>query len=168
MMTCGQRAGLDFIVVVLAGVDGDVLTIFLFALLLRTGMKLSSDESSSDIEYSSVSSVSLAKPTRFFVVEGRDDFWPGGPLACSASMAARRGGKCQYNGTEISPSEPLKLEDPCEEWLCNLETEETGEVVRLGCIPLAPISGCHMVKGTGVHPDCCDKYACPWQHATRQ
>lgn len=102
MMTCGQRAGLDFIVVVLAGVDGDVLTIFLFALLLRTGMKLSSDESSSDIEYSSVSSVSLGEPTRFLAVDGRDDCWPGGPLECSASMAARRGGEAPRKA-KISP-----------------------------------------------------------------
>lgn len=88
IMTCGQRAGLDFIVAVLAGVDGGALTTFLFALLLWTGMKLSSDVSSSDMEYSSVSSVSLEEPTRFLVADGHDDFWPDGPPACSSSMAA--------------------------------------------------------------------------------
>ncbi|KAL1469909.1 hypothetical protein MTO96_040783 [Rhipicephalus appendiculatus] len=46
MMTCGQRSSLVFIVAVLAGVDGVALKIFLFALLLWTGIKPSSDESS--------------------------------------------------------------------------------------------------------------------------
>ncbi|KAH8028214.1 hypothetical protein HPB51_014169 [Rhipicephalus microplus] len=48
MMTCGQRPCLDFIVSVLSEVCEAALTIFLFALLLRTGMKSSSDESSSE------------------------------------------------------------------------------------------------------------------------
>ncbi|KAH6924138.1 hypothetical protein HPB50_012771 [Hyalomma asiaticum] len=66
MMKCGQHAGLHCIVTVLTGVDSYALTILLFVLLLRRGMKLSSDESesSSDMEYSSVSAVN-APSSRF-------------------------------------------------------------------------------------------------------
>ncbi|KAH6920718.1 hypothetical protein HPB50_028293 [Hyalomma asiaticum] len=37
-----------------------------------------------------VSSVSLGEPTRTLEVNGFDDLWPGGCLACSAPMAARQ------------------------------------------------------------------------------
>ncbi|KAH6948618.1 hypothetical protein HPB50_025391 [Hyalomma asiaticum] len=91
MMTCGQRTGLDFIVAVLAAVDDDVFTIYLFALLLRTGVKLLPDVSPSDMAYSPVSSVSLEEPACFVAADGHDDFWPDGPQACSWSMGARQG-----------------------------------------------------------------------------
>ncbi|XP_075547200.1 RING finger protein 141-like isoform X4 [Dermacentor variabilis] len=68
------------------------------------GIKPSEEKSSSDIEYSSVSSVSLGEPTHFLVVDSRDDFWPSGPLACSTSMAARWGGKAprKVMGSQLS------------------------------------------------------------------
>ncbi|KAL1438426.1 hypothetical protein MTO96_048040 [Rhipicephalus appendiculatus] len=69
-------------------------------------------------------------------------------------------GKCQYNGTEISPSEPLKLEHPCEEWSCHLGTGENGELVKAGCGVVDPGPGCTKVRGTGVYPDCCYKIVC--------
>lgn len=69
-------------------------------------------------------------------------------------------GKCQYNGTEISPSDPLKLEHPCEEWSCNLGPAETGELIQTGCGVVDPAPSCHKLNSTGVHPDCCDKFVC--------
>ncbi|XP_075557320.1 complement inhibitor CirpT4-like [Dermacentor variabilis] len=71
-----------------------------------------------------------------------------------------KNGKCQHNGTEVSPSEPLKLEHPCEEWSCHLETAEAGEVVLAGCGVVRPGPGCVTVKGTGVYPECCVKIVC--------
>lgn len=75
-------------------------------------------------------------------------------------------GKCLYNETEISPSEPLKLEHPCEEWSCALGTEETGELEQAGCGVVRPGPGCHTVTGTGVYPDCCVKVVCDRLHRT--
>ncbi|XP_075559396.1 complement inhibitor CirpT1-like [Dermacentor variabilis] len=66
-------------------------------------------------------------------------------------------GKCRYNGTEIPPGEPLKLEHPCEEWDCD---PSTGELSVTGCNPVEPGRGCILIKGRGVYPECCGQVAC--------
>ncbi|XP_037523310.1 uncharacterized protein LOC119400368 [Rhipicephalus sanguineus] len=66
-------------------------------------------------------------------------------------------GNCVYNGTEVSPHEPLKLEHPCEEWVCD---PATGELSTTGCSPVEPGLGCIALKGSGVYPECCEHIAC--------
>uniref|UniRef100_G3MSW4 Single domain-containing protein n=1 Tax=Amblyomma maculatum TaxID=34609 RepID=G3MSW4_AMBMU len=65
-------------------------------------------------------------------------------------------GKCQYNGTELTPGEPLKVEFPCEEWSCNHD----GDLSITGCGAIGAGRGCVLVKGSGVYPGCCDRLAC--------
>lgn len=70
-------------------------------------------------------------------------------------------GKCQYNGTEITPGEPLKVEVPCEEWSCGAgEGATTGQISITGCGAVGVGPGCAKVRGTGVYPDCCEKAVC--------
>ncbi|KAL1438423.1 hypothetical protein MTO96_048037 [Rhipicephalus appendiculatus] len=66
-------------------------------------------------------------------------------------------GNCVYNGTEVPPHEPLKLEHPCEEWVCD---PATGELSTTGCHRVDPGRGCIAIKGSGVYPECCEQIAC--------
>uniref|UniRef100_A0A6M2E153 Putative conserved secreted protein n=1 Tax=Amblyomma tuberculatum TaxID=48802 RepID=A0A6M2E153_9ACAR len=65
-------------------------------------------------------------------------------------------GKCQYNGTEIAPGEPLQAEFPCAEWRCG--TDGTLSIAGCGLAEAGP--GCVVVKGTGVYPSCCGQISC--------
>ncbi|XP_075533756.1 U-scoloptoxin(16)-Ssd1a-like [Dermacentor variabilis] len=69
-------------------------------------------------------------------------------------------GKCQFNGTEITPGEPVNLEVPCEEWSCGTGHNGTGHLSIAGCGVAVAGPGCRKVKGTGVYPDCCEKVIC--------
>lgn len=87
-MVCGQRSSLDLDVNVLAGEDG--LMFLLFAFLLLTVSKLSSDESSPVAEYSSVSSLVLEQVLRFRDELAKGDLWPDSAAEGSASTAVRQ------------------------------------------------------------------------------
>lgn len=87
-MVCGQRSSLDLDVNVLAGEDG--LMFLLFAFLLLTVSKLSSDESSPVAEYSSVSSLVLEQVLRFRDELAKGDLWPDSAAEGSASTAIRQ------------------------------------------------------------------------------
>ncbi|XP_077489268.1 uncharacterized protein LOC144100103 [Amblyomma americanum] len=65
-------------------------------------------------------------------------------------------GKCQHNGTDITPGEPLRVEFPCEEWSCTPD----GELSIVGCGRVGAGRHCVLIKGTGVYPDCCERIAC--------
>ncbi|KAH6942477.1 hypothetical protein HPB50_006116 [Hyalomma asiaticum] len=69
-------------------------------------------------------------------------------------------GKCLYNGTEITPGEPLLAEYPCEKWICAVRDSETGFLDVTGCGSVAVLPGCKKVRGTGVYPDCCEDSVC--------
>lgn len=86
-MVCGQRSPFAFEVKVFAGEDA--LIILLFAFLLLTDSKLSSDESSPVIEYTSVSSLLLEQVVRFLDELAKVDLWPLGVVVGSVSIATR-------------------------------------------------------------------------------
>uniref|UniRef100_A0A6M2E1L5 Putative conserved secreted protein n=1 Tax=Amblyomma tuberculatum TaxID=48802 RepID=A0A6M2E1L5_9ACAR len=65
-------------------------------------------------------------------------------------------GKCLYNGTQITPGEPLLAEFPCEEWDCTSE----GDLTITGCGAVSAGRDCIALKGTGVYPRCCEQIAC--------
>lgn len=65
-------------------------------------------------------------------------------------------GKCLYNGTEITPGEPLVAEFPCEEWECTSE----GDLTITGCGAVSAGRDCILLKGIGVYPRCCEQVAC--------
>lgn len=85
-MVCGHRSPFAFEVMVFAGEDA--LIILLFAFLLLTDSKLSSDESSPVMEYKSVSSLLLEQVVRFLDELATEvDLWPLGVAVGSASIA---------------------------------------------------------------------------------
>uniref|UniRef100_A0A131YH06 8.9 kDa family member n=1 Tax=Rhipicephalus appendiculatus TaxID=34631 RepID=A0A131YH06_RHIAP len=69
-------------------------------------------------------------------------------------------GKCQYNDTEITPGEPLRVEYPCEMWTCGVGDGVTGNLDIAGCGVVRAGPGCRTVRGTGVYPDCCQRSLC--------
>lgn len=84
-MVCGHRSPFAFEVKVFAGEDA--LIILLFAFLLLTDSKLSSDESSPVMEYKSVSSLLLEQVVRFRDELAKVDLRPLGAAVGSASIA---------------------------------------------------------------------------------
>lgn len=84
-MVCGHRSPFAFEVKVFAGEDS--LIILLFAFLLLTDSKLSSDESLPVIEYKSVSSLLLEQVVRFRDELAKVDLRPLGAAVGSASIA---------------------------------------------------------------------------------
>uniref|UniRef100_L7LRB6 Putative 8.9 kDa family member n=1 Tax=Rhipicephalus pulchellus TaxID=72859 RepID=L7LRB6_RHIPC len=86
--------------------------------------------------------------------------WHVANAALAIARVPVENGKCQYNGTEITPGKPLHVEYPCEQWNCYVGDEGTGTLDIAGCGAVGAGSGCRKVKGNGVYPDCCETVIC--------
>uniref|UniRef100_A0A6B0U9D5 Putative 8.9 kDa protein n=1 Tax=Ixodes ricinus TaxID=34613 RepID=A0A6B0U9D5_IXORI len=67
-------------------------------------------------------------------------------------------GKCTYGNYSVADGEHINLADPCQQWLCQLESKR---FAWFGCIDAIEPPNCHLERGTGVFPDCCDRPVCP-------
>ncbi|KAL3226693.1 hypothetical protein MRX96_048933 [Rhipicephalus microplus] len=68
-----------------------------------------------------------------------------------------KNGHCTFQGRAIRVNQSISLQDPCEEWTCD---QESNSVSITGCSPMAAGRGCQLVSGKGDYPDCCPQMLC--------
>uniref|UniRef100_A0A6M2E101 Putative conserved secreted protein n=1 Tax=Amblyomma tuberculatum TaxID=48802 RepID=A0A6M2E101_9ACAR len=84
------------------------------------------------------------------------EWQPSGGYYVSIAKVPVENGKCQYNGTEITPGAPIKVDTSCEEWDCSSD----GHLSIAGCGHIICNNRRGLVKGTGVFPHCCVHLEC--------